>query len=74
MATWLFLGPLAALNFQIWQAFIAWASFFHCGGKTDGLMKTVVIAPMPQGAATRARMAAISGPEISWRLISRTGW
>ena len=42
VATWLFLGPLAALNFQIWQAFIAWASFFHCGGKTDGLMKTVV--------------------------------
>ena len=22
VATWLFLGPLAALNFQIWQAFI----------------------------------------------------
>jgi Protein of unknown function (DUF1097) len=42
VATWLFLGPLAALNFQIWQAFIAWASFFHCGGKGDGLMKTVV--------------------------------
>jgi hypothetical protein len=41
VATWLFLGPLAALNFQIWQAFIAWASFFHCGGKSDGLIKTV---------------------------------
>ena len=23
VATWLFLGPLAALAFQIWQAFIA---------------------------------------------------
>ena len=42
VATWLFLGPLAALNFQIWQAFIAWASFYHCGGKTDGAVKTVV--------------------------------
>ena len=42
VATWLFLGPLAAMNFQIWQAFIAWASFFHNGGKTDGLVKTVV--------------------------------
>ncbi len=42
VATWLFLGPLAAMNFQIWQAFIAWASFYHCGGKTDGLVKTVV--------------------------------
>ena len=42
VATWMFLGPLAAMNFQIWQAFIAWASFFHNGGKTDGLVKTVV--------------------------------
>ena len=42
VATWLFLGPLAAMHFQIWQAFIAWASFYHCGGKTDGAVKTVV--------------------------------
>ena len=42
VATWLFLGPLAALNFQIWQAFIAWACFYHCGGKTDGLKKTII--------------------------------
>ena len=42
VATWLFLGPLAALNFQIWQAFIGWACFYHCGGKTDGLKKTVI--------------------------------
>ena len=42
VATWLFLGPLAAMNFQIWQAFVAWASFFHNGGKTDGVTKTVV--------------------------------
>ncbi|RZS57080.1 DUF1097 domain-containing protein [Sphaerotilus mobilis] len=42
VATFLFLGPLAALNVQIWQAFIAWASFFHNGGKTDGALKTVI--------------------------------
>ncbi len=42
VATWLFLGPIAALNVQIWQAFIAWGSFFHNGGKTDGAVKTAV--------------------------------
>lgn len=42
VATWLFLGPLAAMNLQIWQAFVAWACFFHSGGKGDGLKKTVV--------------------------------
>jgi Protein of unknown function (DUF1097) len=42
VATWVFLGPLAALNFQIWQAFIAWACFYHCSGKVDGLKKTVI--------------------------------
>ncbi|MGY0194233.1 DUF1097 domain-containing protein [Leptothrix sp. BB-4] len=42
VATWLFLGPLAAMNVQIWQAFIAWASFFHNGGKSDGAVKTAV--------------------------------
>jgi hypothetical protein len=42
VATWVFLGPLAAFQMQIWQAFIAWACFFHSGGKTDGLQKTIV--------------------------------
>jgi Protein of unknown function (DUF1097) len=42
VATWMFLGPLAALGFQIWQAFIAWACFYNNGGKTEGLKKTVV--------------------------------
>lgn len=41
-ATWLFLGPLAAMLMQIWQAFIAWACFFHCGGDVEGLKKTVI--------------------------------
>ena len=42
VATWLVLGPLAAFNVQIWQVFIAWAGFYHSGGKTDGLQKTLV--------------------------------
>jgi hypothetical protein len=42
VATWMFLGPLAALGFQIWQAFVAWACFYNNGGKSEGLMKTVV--------------------------------
>lgn len=27
---------------QIWIGFLAWASFFHCGGGTDGLKKSLV--------------------------------
>jgi hypothetical protein len=42
VATWVFFGPLAAVGFQIWQAFVAWGCFFHSGGKTDGLKKTVI--------------------------------
>lgn len=35
-ATWLFLTPLAAFDAQVWQAFIAWACFYHSGGKIVG--------------------------------------
>jgi hypothetical protein len=42
VATWLFLGPLAAMNMQIWQAFVAWASFFNNGGKSAGLKNTIL--------------------------------
>lgn len=42
VATWLFFGPLASLDAQIWQAFLAWACFYHSGGKTEGLQKTLV--------------------------------
>lgn len=42
VATWLFLGPLAALNFQIWQAFVAWGCFYHCGGKAAGARTTAI--------------------------------
>ena len=35
-ASWLFLGPLAAFDMQVWQAFIAWGAFFHNGGRAGG--------------------------------------
>ncbi|TCK30477.1 uncharacterized protein DUF1097 [Ancylobacter aquaticus] len=51
VATWLFLGPLAG-GLQIWVAFIAWACFFHCGGKEAGLKATVT--------------ATIAGAVMAW--------
>jgi hypothetical protein len=42
VATWLFLGPLGTLGLSIWAAFIAWATFYHCGGKEAGLQKAIV--------------------------------
>jgi hypothetical protein len=41
IAAYLFLSPFG-MGLQIWAAFIAWASFFHCGGKEAGLQKTIV--------------------------------
>lgn len=59
-ATWLFLGPLAAFNMQIWQAFIAWASHFHNGGKSDGLKKTIIC--MTFGALVGMISVMLIGP------------
>ena len=42
VATWLFLGPMGGLGLSVWATFIAWASFYHCGGKEAGLQKTIV--------------------------------
>lgn len=41
IATWLFLGPLGGA-LAIWAAFIAWACFFHSGGKESGLQSTIL--------------------------------
>lgn len=60
VATWLFLGPLAAFQMQVWQAFVAWASFFHNGGKTDGFVKTVVC--MSFGAVVGMASVLLIGP------------
>jgi hypothetical protein len=41
VATYVFLSPFG-LGLQIWAAFIGWASFYHCGGKTAGLTSSVL--------------------------------
>jgi hypothetical protein len=41
IATWLVVGPLAAVGLQIWIIFIAWACFYHCGGAEAGLKNTI---------------------------------
>jgi hypothetical protein len=41
--TWLLLGPvLGGLGLSLWAAFIAWGSFFHCGGGESGLQKSLL--------------------------------
>jgi Protein of unknown function (DUF1097) len=40
IAAYLMLSPIG-LGLQIWAAFIAWATFFHCGGKEAGLGKAI---------------------------------
>ena len=39
--TFLFLGPMSGLGLSVWASFIAWATFYHCGGKEAGLIKTI---------------------------------
>lgn len=42
IATYLFLGPLASTGIQLWVIFVAWACFYHVGGKEQGIITTVV--------------------------------
>ena len=42
LATYLFLGPLAATGVQLWLVFLAWACFYHVGGGEKGIVTTVV--------------------------------
>ncbi|MDD2877948.1 MAG: DUF1097 domain-containing protein [Acidiphilium sp.] len=41
IATFAVLGPLVVLNLQIWAMFLAWACFYHTGGKEAGLKTTI---------------------------------
>lgn len=59
VATWLFFGPLATMQVQIWQAFIAWACFYHCGGKIPGLKNTIIC--MVFGAIVGALSVFLAG-------------
>jgi Protein of unknown function (DUF1097) len=40
IATYVFLSPLG-MGLHVWAAFIAWATFYHCGGKEEGLTKAI---------------------------------
>jgi Protein of unknown function (DUF1097) len=40
IATFVFLSPFG-MGLHIWAAFIAWATFYHCGGKEAGLTKAL---------------------------------
>ena len=54
LATWLFLGPMGGLGLSIWAAFIAWGSFYHCGGGEKGLQDAIA------GAIWGAIMAGVA--------------
>jgi Protein of unknown function (DUF1097) len=41
-ATYLYLSDFFGLGLQIWAAFIAWASFYHCGGKVQGFTASIL--------------------------------
>jgi hypothetical protein len=53
---WVFLSPLAPFNLQIWQCFLAWGCFYHCGGKIQGAKTTVIC--MVFGACVGALVVA----------------
>lgn len=40
VATYLCLGT--SLGLQVWALFVGWGSFYHTGGKTDGLTKSAI--------------------------------
>lgn len=70
IATWLFLGPLGGA-LAIWAAFIAWGTFFHCGGKESGLSSAIlgniagaVIAGITLWVATQTGIGAKLGLPI----------
>lgn len=41
LAAFVFLSPIG-LGLSIWAAFIAWGSFYHCGGKIAGFQTSVL--------------------------------
>lgn len=62
LLTWLFTGPvLGGLGLSLWAAFIAWGSFFHCGGGENGLKNSVLAAIWGAICATIALVLAGSG-------------
>jgi len=66
LATWLFLGPLAALGLSIWAAFIAWGSFYSSGGGEAGL-KTAIVGAI--WGALMATLALVLIPIIGYGVV-----
>ena len=41
LATYALLSPIG-FGLQIWAVFVGWASFYHCGGKTQGFLSSTL--------------------------------
>lgn len=65
IATFLYLSPFSP-NLQIWAAFLAWGSFFHCGGGESGLKSSMAanLAGVFFGWATLLTLAVIPGGDL----------
>ena len=73
LLTWLFVGPMAGLGLSLWAAFIAWGSFFHCGGGEKGLQDSLLAAIWGAVCATVALVLANSGALASASAVGRQG-
>lgn len=54
LATYVYLGPGAAYGLPIWATFIAWASYFHCGGNEAALRNSILANLWGAALATAA--------------------
>lgn len=75
VATYLYLSDFLGLGLLIWAAFIAWASFYHCGGKIQGFTSSILAnlwgilwAVLTFLAITRAGLADTLPPNV-WPAI-----
>ncbi len=67
VATYLYLSDPLVLGLQIWAAFIAWASFYHCGGKIQGFISSILANLWGVVMATsRCWRFRVSGLPSSW--------
>jgi hypothetical protein len=64
LATFLFLSPVG-MGLSIWAAFIAWGSFYHCGGKVAGFQTSVLanLWGVLWGALTLAAVSKTGGAD-----------
>lgn len=42
VATFMSVADIGGVGWQVWAIFIAWGCYFHVGGKTQGLVTTIV--------------------------------